>query len=243
MTAIASVSQALPAVRAAAANTSLFQKLFDLSIKYFGVGMGSLMAGYGTYEIAHNSYLYHKHISHAKVPPASNRVRKAVNWFLDKVRAVRNKTIEHRLIHGVFFAGSGITAGLSAMHSLKWINLGNAAPTLNILGNIFFIISNIFVFEHNARVLLHAKDIEAKPTKTGEERSVITRLKLSGWAGVLSSACYIIGTSILLFGGSLFTALAFCGVAVSFGAFKILFDWFGVDPKLAKIADRTGIKE
>lgn len=231
--AVQTISRAI-APATGAATSGLLQKVIDLSIKYFSAAVGGLLTLFGVKEMAFDGAYQRWSMNRSVKPKTDEKVSMVTKWFTKRSSELRKQTINHRSMHGVAYSASGVTTGLAGMHSVGWIDVGRAFPILDKLGNVFFIISNMFVLDQCMRTLNKAGEM-AKVQQTPQQKCMVNELRRMAISGIISSICYIWGTALFLLGAPMAIALVLAGIGVTFGAFKIIYENFVTDPHLKKL--------
>lgn len=220
-----------------AATSGLLQKVLDLSIKYFSAAAGGFLTLFGVKEMVFDGAYQRWHMIRRVKPTTNEKVSNATKWFTEQANELRKQTIDHRSMHGVAYTASGVTTGLAGMHSAKWIDVGRAFPILDKLGNIFFIISNMFVLHQSIHTFTKASAM-AEFQETPAQKNMVSELKRMAFAGIISSLSYIWGTALFLLGAPVALALVLGGIGVTFGAFKIIYETLVTDPHLTRITEK-----
>lgn len=207
-------------------------KLYELAIALFKVGQGACISSYGAKELFWDGIKRRVELSHTKKSKTLQSLDNSLKWFQERMRFVQKRAAEYYLVHGVLFIGSGISATLTGLHELQFINLGKIYSGLNIAASSIFVVANIAAFGYNLATIINA--VLLTPKATPQELPVIQGLKKSSMLGLLSSTQYIAAASISLFGGPVVVIAVLGCVAASLGGLKILYDFFYLENLLKK---------
>jgi len=172
-----------------------------LTTPHFRLLQGLFLCGYGMKEIL---------FDRTSEPDSSlcRRICRACCSCFNRLRIVADSNIQH----GLLFVGSGLAGAAVALHQLEKINVGSLLTVAEGLDLGLFLAACLVGLRYN--VLKYSDPSSSLQEKKSAVLGIISNLNYLFWG-----LCPILGASATF-------ALVFCGIALTTGFLKILYDFF-----------------
>ena len=191
------------------------QRVFSLTLKYFGLLQSVGVLGFGLQEIG-LGYLPVKWGWNVKAETSSGS-QKIQNQ--QQVKNIQGIQAEQSGVHGLFYLGSGALCTLGEMEAASWLKLGGLGPDLIQSGWTLFLFANLFSLDQNLKLYNEADKLGG---------TLGHRLKVSAILGMINNLGYVIGTLCSFFQGTMAIGIILAILAIMAGTVKFFYDFFFV---------------
>lgn len=196
----ASFSFSSPRINTFLSHPAIVKSVQYLTTPHFRVLQGLGLCCYGLKEILFDS-------RHGTSTPLCERVRNAFRNCFNRIQTASDFFIQH----GTFFVGSGLAGALYAFQQIKEIPLNSFQTVLQGCDFGFFCTGALIGLRYNVLNYLNTVD---------------PREKKSSILGMISNLNYLFWCLCPLLGLSTTLTIIFCGIGLSTGCLKILYDFF-----------------
>ena len=191
------------------------ERVFSLTLKYFGLLQSAGVLGFGLQEIG-LGYLPVKWGWNVKAETSFGS-QKIQNQ--QQVKNIQGIQAEQSGVHGLFYLGSGALCTLGEMEAASWLKLGGLGPDLIQSGWTLFLFANLFSLDQNLKLYNEADKLGG---------TLGHRLKVSAILGMINNLGYVIGTLCSFFQGTMAVAIILALLAIMAGTVKFFYDFFFV---------------
>jgi hypothetical protein len=153
----------------------------------------------------------------------SQKIRSALHNFYEWIKSLPRRICSYNVIHGGLMLGTGVCELLLGLQQFDWLSLGAATPFVAAMSNGCFVLGNIVMLIHNAKLFHQA--CQLREDASNEEKQNAKRVKMSAVFSMISAINYIVGITTMLFGGPVALIVMLVSLGLTFGGLKILYDW------------------